>query len=232
MLPLSLPSAYGAYGFDGYDPMIEYRPETCAFQEKFAASPAEAGRAYGIRWVLVANPDHYAKEWEYWWAVNKTRWCIESLGSWKSSSEESAYSESAWPDYQKRFLPAAKLCVHREEVSLYELPDPAPMAFDRASPQAPLGIEFHGWGAEVNVPGTGQRTVVVNIAERPWLRAASGTQLLESSGDEWGRMEVSVPDGVTQFRVFNQLPWRRGILAAVGLAAATLAGMVLIRKQF
>ena len=137
----------------------------------------------------------------------------------------------AGPAYREKFLPAAELRVRREEVSLYELPDASPLAFDRANPRAPLPIEFHGWGAEVEVPGTGQRTVVVNIVVRPWLRAACGQQPLESSADEWGRMEVRVPDGVTHFQVFYDLPWRRGIFMGVGLAAATLAGMVLIRKR-
>ena len=141
-LPLSLPSAYGAYGFGGYDPIIEARPETRAFREKFDASPAEASRAYGIRWVLVANADYYKKEWEYWWAVRKSDWCFE-------------FSDSGWPRYREKSLPAAKLRVRREEVSLYELPDASPMAFDRANPRAPLPIEFHGWGAAVEVPGTG-----------------------------------------------------------------------------
>ncbi len=218
MLPLSLPSAYGAYGFGGYDPVIEVRPETRAFQEKFAASPAEAGRAYGMRWVLVANPEYYKQEWEYWWTVRKSNWCC-------------GFSDSAWPNYQAKFLPAAELRVRREEVSLYELPDADPMAFDRANPKTPLPLEFHGWGAEVEVPGKGPRTIVVNIVVRPWLQAASGSQRLESSADEWGRMEIQVPDGVTHIEVSTDLHWRRGIVAAMGLAAATLAGMVLMGKS-
>ncbi len=44
-------------------------------------------------------------------------------------------------------------------------------------------------------------------------------------------MEVQVPDGVTHMEVSTDLHWRRGIVAAVGLAAATLAGMVLMRKS-
>jgi hypothetical protein len=216
-LPLGLPSAYGAYGFGGYDPVIEARPETRAIQDKFEAAPAAAGRAYGIRWVLVANPDYYKKEWEYWWAVRKSNWCFE-------------FSDSGWSNFQEKFLPAAKLRFRCEEVSLYELPDASPMAFDRADPRLPLPIEFHGCGGDVQVPGAGQRTAVVNIAVRPWLRAACGRQPLEFSADEWGRMEVRVPDGVTSFRVFYDLPWRRGIFAGLGLAAATLAGMAIVRK--
>ncbi len=216
-LPPSLSAAYGAYGFDGYDPVMEARPETQAFREKFEASPAEAARAYGIRWILVANAEHYQKEWEYWWAVLKSKWCFE-------------FSDSAWPSYREKFFPAAELRVHREEVSLYELPQPSPLAFDRANPQTPLPIEFHGWGAEVEAPGKGPRTVVVNIVVRPRLRAACEQQSLESSADEWGRMEVRLPDGITHFQVSYDLPWQRGILGGMGLATATLAGMGVIRR--
>lgn len=217
-LPLSLPSAYGAFGFGGYDPITEARPETQAFQDKFHASPAEASRAYGIRWVLVANPDYYKKEREYWWALRKSNWCFD-------------VADSGWPSDLKKSLPAAELRVRREEVSLYELPDASPMAFARVAPRTPLSIQFHGWGAEVEVPGTGRRTVVVNIVVRPWLRAACGQQPLESSADEWGRMEVRVPDGVTHFQVFYDLPWRRGILMAAGLATTVLAGVALVRRR-
>jgi hypothetical protein len=217
-LPLSLPSAYGAYGFAGYDPIIEARPETQAIEARFYASPAEASRAYGIRWVLVANADYLKKEWEYWWAVRKDNWCF-------------GFSDTGWPSNREKFLPGAVLRVHLDEVSLYELPDASPLAFDAAKPQTPLEIAFHGWGAEVEAPGTGSRTVVVNLAVRPWLRAACGAQLLKSSADNWGRMKVRVPDGVTRFQVFYDLPWRRGIFLAVALAAATLGGMAVIRNR-
>ena len=218
MLPLSLTSAYGAYGFSGYDPIVEARSETRAFQDKFATSPTEASRAYGIRWVLVANAEYYKKEWEYWWTVRKNNWCF-------------GFSDSGWPTYREKFLPAAELRFCREEVCLYELPDASPMAFARANPLVPLAIEFHGWGAEVQATGAGSRSVVVNIVVRPWLRAASGQVPLDFSADEWGRMEVRVPDGVTRFQVFYDLPWRRGIFMAAGLAVTTLLSVVLIRKQ-
>ena len=105
------------------------------------------------------------------------------------------------------------------------------MAFDRANPQTPLPVEFHGWGAEIESPGKGPRTIVVNLVVRPWLRAACGRQPLESSADKWGRMEVRLPDGVTRFQVFCDLPWRRGTFAGIGLAAATLVGVAIIRKR-
>ena len=111
-LPLALPSAYGAYGFGGYDPVTEARPETVAFQDKFNASPAGASRAYGIRWVLVANANYYKQERDYWQAAMKSDWCFD-------------FSDSSWDTFQKEHLPAAKLQVPGDEVSLSSSPTPA-----------------------------------------------------------------------------------------------------------
>src|SRR5208337_2282681 len=88
-LPLSLPSAYGAYGFEGYDPIIEARPETQAFLDRFAELPLDASRAYGIRWILAANPDYYKKERQYW------------LAAWQN---DFSFSDSGWPHQHDELL--------------------------------------------------------------------------------------------------------------------------------
>ena len=216
-LPLSLPSAYGAYGFLGYDPIIEARPETLETLQRFRASPVAASRAYGIRWFLVSNPDYYGQERDFWWTYQKSYW---------------PFCDPAPPDYLRPLLRAAELRYRSPEVDLYELSDVSPMAFDRAAPQVPLAIGIHGWGGEVQTPGKGDRTVVVNIAMRPWLRAAGGGRLLASAADDWNRLEVHVPDGVSRFDFFYELPWRRGVFCGIGLAAATLAGFALLRRLF
>ena len=84
------------------------------------------------------------------------------------------------------------------------------MAFDERRPSIALPICFHGWGAEVESPGGGDRKVVVNITMRPWVKAAAGSEPLSAQADAWGRVEVRVPDGVSQFEVYYELPWRRG----------------------
>src|SRR5208282_5632438 len=119
---------YGAYGSGGYDPIIQGRPEMKAVNEKFAASPVEASRAYGIRWVLVANADYYQQEREYWQGAMKSDWCFD-------------FSNSSWPTYREKYLPTAELRFRCEEVILYELPHASPMAFDRAEPGKPLSID-------------------------------------------------------------------------------------------
>jgi hypothetical protein len=214
-LPMNLPSAYGAYGFGGYNPVTEARPESLKIQERFAATPSEAAQAYGIRWVLAANAEYFKQESGYWRSVRDNDWCYE-------------FSDTAWPQFRQQSLPAAELRFRNEEVSLYELPDASPLAFDRAHPRSPLPIRLSGSGAEVEAPGNGPRTVVVNLAMRPWLRAASGSQPLEYAADAWGRTEVRLPDGVSHFEVYYDLPWRKGIWMGLGLAATTFAGLVLL----
>jgi hypothetical protein len=213
-LPLSLPSAYGAYGFLGYDPIIEVRPETEEILRKFNDAPIEASRAYGIRWFLVSNPDYYAKERDFWWAIRKGYWPI---------------CDPFPPERLRPLLSAAKLRYRCDEVDLYELSSVSPLAFDRADPTKALSIRFHGWGGEVLAPGGGERTIVVNVAARPWLRAAGEGKLLASAPDEWNRLEVRVPDGVSRFDFYYDLPWQRGIFLGIGLAVATLAGFALVR---
>ena len=200
LLPHSLPSAYGAMSFGGYDPIIENRPETQAVQARFDDDPVAAARAYGIRWILAGNPDHFWPERDFWQSVRKSDWCFD-------------YRDDGTADGPERVVQAAQLRVQRDELRLYELSGVSHIAFDRSNPVVPLPIRFRGWGAEVESPGEGERTVVVNMAMRPWVRAAANGQLLLTKADSWGRVEVRVPDGVTRFGVFNQLPWRRGMLA-------------------
>ncbi len=216
LLPHSLPSAYGACAFGGYDPIIENRPETQKLQAHFDDAPIEAARAYGIRWILVANPDHYWPERNYWQSVRKCDWCFDYMDQDATGSLD-------------RVVRASELRVQREELRLYELSGTSRMAFDRNKPSDPLPIRFRGWGAEVDCAGGGERSIVVNMAMRPWVQAAAAGRFLPASADNWGRVEVRVPDGVTRLEVFYQLPWRRGLLTGGCLMAATLVGVFLVR---
>lgn len=211
LLPHSLPSAYGAMSFAGYDPIIENRPETQAMQARFDDDPVAAARAYGIRWILAGNREHYWPERDFWQSVRKSDWCFD-------------YGEDEVASSPKQLVQAARLRVQRDELRLYELSGASHLAFDRGNPSVSLPIRFRGWGAVVESPGAGERTVVVNVAMRPWVKAAAGGRLLPAKADPWGRVEVRVPDGVTRFDVFYQLPWRRGLLTAGCLLVAGLVG--------
>ncbi len=218
LLPHSLPSAYGAWAFAGYDPIIERRPESSAIQARFDRDPIATARAFGVRWILAANPDHYWPERDFWQQVRKKDWCFDFMEEGPTSGEE-------------RVMSASKLIVQRDDARLYELTGASSMAFDTAKPDLPLPIRFHGWGAEVESPGDGEKKIVVNLAMRPWVRATADGKTLHTSADSWGRLEVQVPSGVTCFNVSYQLPWRRGLLFGGGLALSTLLGMAVVRPR-
>jgi hypothetical protein len=105
------------------------------------------------------------------------------------------------------------------------------MAFDRSNPGVSLPIRFRGCGAEVELPDGGERSVVVNMAMRPWVKAGAGGQFLPTTTDPWGRVEVRVPSGVTRFEVFYQLPWRRGMLIGGCLMVGTLVGVGWMKRR-
>jgi hypothetical protein len=218
LLPHSLPSAYGAWAFAGYDPIIERRSESMAIQARFDSDPVATARAFGVRWILAASPDHYRPERDFWQQVRKKDWCFD-------------FMDDGPPSGVERVVSAAQLRFQRDEVRLYELSGASPMAFDKAKPMLPLPICFRGWGADVESPGDDERTIVVNMAMRPWVQAVADGKRLSTSADEWGRVEVHVPKGLTRFDVRYELPWRRGLLFGGGLAAATLLGMALIRTR-
>jgi hypothetical protein len=218
LLPHSLPSAYGALAFAGYDPIIERRPESMAIQSRFDRNPIATARAFGVRWILAANPEHYRPERDFWQQVRKKDWCFDFVDEGPPSGEE-------------RVMSVAQLRAQRDEVRLFELSGASQMAFDTTKPDLPLPIRFRGWGAEVESPDDGERTIVVNMAMRPWVRAVADGTTLPTSADGWGRVEVRVPASVTRFDVFYQLPWRRGLLFGGGLAAATLLGMAAVQRR-
>ena len=218
LLPHSLPSAYGALAFAGYDPIIERRPESMAIQARFDRDPIATARAFGVRWILAANPEHYRPERGFWQQIRKKDWCFD-------------FMEEGPPSGEERVMSAAQLIVQRDDARLYELGGASQMAFDTRKPEFPLPIRFHGWGAEVETPGSGERTIVVNVAMRPWVRAVADGKALPTSADEWGRLKVRVPPDVTRFEVGYQLPWRRGLFLGGGLAAATFLGMAFVRPR-
>ena len=179
-------------------------------------TPIEAARAYGIRWILVANPDHYWPD-----AITGNR----SANATGASIIWIRTRPAAWIGSHGQLSSAC----NEKKLRLYELSGTSRMAFDRNKPSDPLPIRFRGWGAEVDCAGGGERSIIVNMAMRPWVQAAAAGGFLPASADNWGRVEVRVPDGVTRLEVFYQLPWRRGMLTGGCLMAATLVGVFLVR---
>jgi len=224
-MPLNLATAYGSYAFGGYDPIMERRPETVAAEERMKEQPIEACRAYAVRWIIVANAEHYRQEAPYWRSFLDGDWCWNYMKDDRLPSYVQALREASTPVFQ---------C---DEMTLYELDNASPLAFAENQPRTALPIRYHGWGAEVEVwdglprPSIGERSIVVNILQRPWLQAVADGRTLPSSADDWGRMRITVPDGVARVEVRYDVGWQRGILYGLVLAALTLAGCVLIARR-
>ena len=69
------------------------------------------------------------------------------------------------------------------------------------------------------------------MAMRPWVAARGGGHALAVTADDWGRVVVQVPEGVTKFKVFYQLSWLRGLLFGSGLLVSTIAVMIVVRRK-
>lgn len=206
-------SAYGAYSFNGYDPIGEFRPETRSARQRLRDSPVEACRAYGIRWVLVPNPDYYHGELEIMAAA-----CPY-------------FVDQGLPGQAEQICKSAPSVLRQEEMTLYEVADTSPMAFDEAHAKLALPVRFHGQGADIEVPGLGVRTIIVNMLARPWLYASGGGRPLSLGADPWGRLKILVPDEVDHVEVRCRMGWRRGIALGGGLAVVTLAAYLLCLKK-
>ena len=211
-LPVSIAAAYGVYSFNGYDPIADFRPETMFARKKMREDPVQACRAYGIRWILSPNPDYYGAEIPE----------MEALCP--------VFIDQGIQAQRDAIAKSATLVLRQKETLLYELADVSPLAFDEAQPKTALPIRFLGRGADIDVPGTGRRTIIINVLTRPWLFAYGNGRRLSAEPDDWGRLRVVVPDGVERVELRCLMGWWRGIVLGAGLAAATLAGCVLLRK--
>ena len=212
-LPMAIASAYDAYSFNGYDPIGEFRPETVAARQRLHKDPVAACRAFGIRWVTAPNPDYYGGETAEMAAINPY---FVDLGT----------SQDLDP-----IRKAALSCLREKTTLVYEIGNVAPMAFDESRAAVGLPLSFDGRGAVVDVPGDGERTVVVNVLARPWLHAFGNGRSLVAAPDDWGRLRISVPDGVQRVVVRCQFDWGRGIVLGLVLAAATLGVFLYVVKS-
>jgi hypothetical protein len=211
-LPMAIASAYDAYSLNGYDPIGEFRPETVAARQRLHKDPVAACRAYGVRWVTAPNPDYYQGETAEMAAINPY---FVDLGT----------SQDLDP-----IRKAAVSCLQEKTTLVYEIGNVAPLAFDEARAAVGLPLSFDGRGAEVEVPGSGERTIVVNVLARPWLHAFGKGQPLAAGPDDWGRLRVVVPEGVHRVEMRCVMGWWRGIVLGAGLAVMTLAGCVVLRR--
>jgi hypothetical protein len=200
-LQLNFPTVYGVLAVDGYDPLVAATPEFVRARERLVETPVEACKAFGVRRIVVHR---LAKAPEY------------------GPTVIFAYVERLARDIQ-RALPkverAGRLVLATPEVSVFELPDVAPLAFAAAVPATALPLRVTCAGAYVDISSLPEGgDVVVNFLKRPETVAAVDGQPLAAAADEWGRVVVRVPAGGQRLEVRLAPPWGKGFLAAILLA--------------
>lgn len=116
---------------------------------------------------------------------------------------------------------------------VWEVPDPAPLAFAERDPKAGFPVSFSARGAAVQLDddfSTEQENIVVNVLGWPRFRAIADGEIVSWSADEWGRMVVRVPAGTRVLEVVYSPRWREGLgLGVLALAASVIMAWGLAR---
>ncbi len=108
--------------------------------------------------------------------------------------------------------------------TIWELPQPDPLAFPEGDPRHPLPLTVNGQGVTVDLaPRTVSGAVVVNFLHQPWMHAFVDGKPAPLDRDHWGRMIVrTIPPGARRLTVKYLPPWPKGFLAAAFMLLAVL----------
>ncbi len=199
-MPQQLPTAYELPAFDGYDPVVNVKPPFMnAIGRLLDGNPAEAMRAYGVRWLLVHKMI--------------ARMPVVS-GTSSSSLEVMAIFMSLLKTVP--FVQIHEVTGMEEILSVAEVGNVDPLCFRTDARSVPLPIRLDGRGIHADLgssPGPGR--VVVNFLFYPDLHAYADGVRVAAEVDEWGRMLVAVPGGTQRLDVLYQPTWLVGFLLAI-----------------
>jgi len=222
-LPQNLPAVYDLPTAEGVNPLLEGNKLVSRLSKNLAEHPAQAMRAYGVRWHLCQSPDQETE-------AGSTR-----TQTWKMEVV-SRFERLNVPGFLDRF-PVVR---YPEGLDVYESDPVDPLAFvvekpvESAAQAVPvrrqaLDIELHGWGVAVDVSRvTGQAWVVVNFLHYPEMAASVDGQTIPCQADYWGRMVVQVPQGANRLTIRYEPPWGIGVMMGVAPAIVGLGvGMML-----
>ncbi|MDQ3813424.1 MAG: hypothetical protein M3347_05680, partial [Armatimonadota bacterium] len=211
----NLPTAYGIFSFDGYDPFVPITPPNQQASARLQADPIRAARAYGVRWLIVHR-----------------------------LAEHPVYSPNPVLRHQEqiaqpplRLLASLRRQARRRQVlpavTIWELSDSSPLAFATAAPQRALPIEFDEAGARVDVsPLRDGGRVVINILRRPEMALTADKRVIPVEADSWGRIVTTVPAGTRVLEMRYAPPWSKGFLVGALLAVFSVVLTVgLLRWQ-
>jgi hypothetical protein len=107
-----------------------------------------------------------------------------------------------------------------DNLQVWEVTNPCPLAFDEQKPTTPLPVSFSLRGVDADVhdvfPNGGN--LVVNVLAWPNFRVFADGARISSRPDTWGRIVAAVPPGATRVQAIYTPPLAKG-----GVAASVLA---------
>ncbi|MBI3891541.1 MAG: hypothetical protein HY303_08435 [Candidatus Wallbacteria bacterium] len=216
-----LAALYDLYSMDGFDPLIQVCPENTIASEAFARDPVGTMQCYGVRWVLEHRLIHESPV-----PPRKPGW--EHTGPSLLPALAWGAPESVEAPLQAEQLRALAVLQQVKKigrsaarfpaVTVWELPQPDPLAFAVASPAKALPVAFGPGAACVDVHSlSAGGAVIVNVLRRAPLHAYVDSRPVPSTADRWGRVEVNVPAGGQELELRYESPWTRWLLVAAAL---------------
>ena len=212
-LPHNLPCEYEVPAVLGYDPLVQRFGRYNACLERLSSDPQTTLAAYGVRWLLV-----HRTAWRGWEPQTPNRfervfpllYLLRTLGSLK---------EVALPSLN-------------EYLSVLEIPNPAPLAFDTARPTEALPLRMSMAGLAIDVdPRSEPRNIVANFLWYPSIAATADDKPTTVTEDEWHRIVVAAPTGARQIRIRYLPPRATGRAMALFMALVGVVAMLACRSK-
>jgi hypothetical protein len=197
------PSFYSVLSFDGYDPLVESKPEILSAMQRMYSAPIAAARAYGIQWVVVDR------------AIEKP---LPNILPHERMVLHSAEAQA--------LVNASQQVLQLPEVEIRALSRPCPLAFAERAPDQALPLHLNGAGPTVDLSGVAEGgAVIVNFIAWPDMAASADGTPVTVEADPWGRIRAVVPAGAKQLEVRYRPPWSRGIRYGLAIAVVTLVAV-------
>jgi hypothetical protein len=121
-----------------------------------------------------------------------------------------------------------------QEIAVFELSSPAPMAYSTKNPNEPVGVTFNAKGAVIDINGIEPGSeMVLSVLNRPGLKLYADKNILDFGTDKAGMVVFRVPAGAKQISLIYEAPWKKGIVAGgifLILSVLMTASMVYIES--
>ena len=192
------PTLFGFFSLSGYEPLVEGVPE---YQRMYSlTSDPDAFRHFGVKYFIVDRS-------------------LPEL--WDPEHGASRLFKNGPQTLQ------LSVAYHSSEVTVFELPNPEPMAFEEFRSDRPLPVTFDGAGATISTSEAKGKTIILNMLRRPEIRARADGQAVSVDSDRWYRIRIHLGENAKQVRIDFHPEWRLGFLSAfLGICVSVVLGMV------